>query len=150
MTRHHDAEDDRYEFVDLRDQPPVEDEPDTWPDGDVDQPDHKPTRTTRTPAAARIRMVRKKPAKRGRTTRSTSNRSRSGARRSREYAIGALVCMAAAGYAVYQTTYELAGYPRDFCLVAGGLAAGLATWTPRGMATLRRNLARAISPKGAR
>lgn len=79
---------------------------------------------------------------------------RTGRRRSRdhsaEYAIGAMICMAATGYLAYRLTHDVMGQPRDVCLVVAGLAAGLSTWTPRTFEALRRGLARTIAPKGGR
>lgn len=110
-----DDADDRYAFVDLRDEPP-------------------PPPPRRRPAARR----RPAPARPGR------------GRRSSEYAIGALVGMAAVGFGTYHLTYEVAGYPHDLTLIASGLAAGLATWSGRALAAARRALARVISPRAGR
>jgi hypothetical protein len=142
-------DDPRYQFVDLRgydvprdEQGQVVVEPD--PDDDVelggDDPPARPR--TRRPAAAR-----RKPAPRTSTSK-TRTRSRRGRHRT-EAGIGSILCMIALGYAAYWLTRELGGYPRDVCLIAAGLAAGLSTWSGRGWTALRRYLSHVIAPKGA-
>ncbi|MEV0829739.1 hypothetical protein [Nonomuraea rubra] len=140
--------DERYAFVDVRDlQPdPDPDDPDGVDDvdlGDDDEaPAPRPRPQGRPKAPARARGKGSRPA--------PSARRRRGRDRSTEYAIGALLCMAAFGYAAYWLTREVMGQERDVCLVFAGLVAGLSTWTPRGFVALRRTLARKIAPKGGR
>lgn len=94
--------------------------------------------------------VRKSRAKRTSPRASRRAPRRGRGRQGAEVAIGALVCMAAVGLAVRWLLGDVLGYPRDLCLVAAGLAAGLATWLGPALTAARLRLAAIIAPRGAR
>lgn len=75
-------------------------------------------------------------------------RPRGRGRRGAEVTIGALICMAAAGVLTYWLLRQIVGYPRDACLVAAGVAAGLSTWLGPATTATRRRLSAAIAPGG--
>lgn len=113
-------DDERYEFVDVRDLDPDDDEP------------------------ARRRPRRAAAAKRKPATKRTTPRRRG--RKGAEIAVGALVCMTLSGILTYWLLREGLGYPRDLCLVVGGMAAGLATWLGPVIIAARLRLAAWIAP----
>lgn len=82
------------------------------------------------------------------TQRTTAAKGRGRGRRGAEVTIGALICMAAAGVLTYWLLRQIVGYPRDACLVAAGLAAGLSTWLGPATTATRRRLSAAIAPGG--
>ncbi|MBP2703487.1 hypothetical protein JOL79_06705 [Microbispora sp. RL4-1S] len=139
------APDKRYAFVsvrELRDDPAAETQQlDPVPDDGSESegqvsPRRAGGRATKRPARAQAKPTRaaKRPQRRRRA----------------ELGLGALLVMAAVGWAVYVLLHRVVEAPRDWCLVAAGLAAGLTTRAGAWLTAARVRLAAAIHPGGGR